>query len=80
MSTAALSFSLPFVGSRLYYEPVNKVAMKIQLVIIHNDMVVESLELEPGRYTIGRSKDNNIVVQHFSLAKIQGELLSLIHI
>jgi len=48
--------------------------MKIQLVVIHNDMVVETLDLEPGRYSVGRSKENNIVVQHFSLAKKQGEI------
>ena len=48
--------------------------MKLQLVIIHNGMVVDTLDLEPGRYTIGRSKENNIVVQHFSLKISHGTI------
>ena len=48
--------------------------MKLQLSIIHMDMVIETLELEPGSYTLGRSQDNNIVVQHFSLHRKHGEI------
>ena len=38
-------------------------------------MVIETLSLEPGEYNIGRSQDNNIVVQHFSLNLVQGKIL-----
>ena len=48
--------------------------MKLNLAIIHLDMVIETLSLEPGEYTIGRSSDNNIVVQHFSLEPVQGKI------
>ena len=48
--------------------------MKLNLVIIHMDMVMDALELEPGEYTIGRGKANNIVVQHFSLSREQGKI------
>ena len=48
--------------------------MKLKLAIIHLDMVVETLELEPGEYTLGRASHNNIVVQHFSLAPDHGKI------
>lgn len=48
--------------------------MKLNLAIIHLDMVVDTLELEPGEYSLGRSSKNNIVVQHFSLDPEQGEI------
>ncbi len=48
--------------------------MKLKLAIIHLDMVVETLELEPGEYSIGRGSHNNIVVQHFSLAPDHGKI------
>jgi hypothetical protein len=50
--------------------------MKLKLAIIHLDMVIETLELEPGEYTLGRSSRNNIVVQHFSLAPEHGKIFS----
>lgn len=48
--------------------------MKLKLAIIHLDMVVDTLELEPGEYTLGRGSHNNIVVQHFSLDPEQGRI------
>ncbi len=48
--------------------------MKLKLAILHLDMVVETLELEPGEYTLGRASQNNIVVQHFSLAPNHGKI------
>ena len=48
--------------------------MKLHLAIIHMDMVVETLELEPGFYTLGRSQESNIVVRHFSLHGNHGEV------
>ncbi len=50
--------------------------MKLNLAIVHLDMVVEILALEPGEYTLGRSSENNIVVQHFSLEPKQGLVFS----
>ncbi len=49
-------------------------SMNLKLAIIHLDMVVETLDLEPGEYTLGRSSSNNIVVQHFSLDPEHGKL------
>lgn len=48
--------------------------MDLNLVIIHLDMVVDTLHLEPGDYTLGRSSKNNIVVQHFSLHPEHGRI------
>ena len=48
--------------------------MKLKLAIIHLDMVVKTIELEPGEYTVGRSSENNIVVQHFSLEPQHGKI------
>ncbi len=48
--------------------------MKLNLVIIHLDMVIDTLHLDEGEYTIGRSSQNNIVVQHFSLEPAQGRI------
>ncbi len=48
--------------------------MKLNLAIIHLDMVIETLSLEPGEYTIGRSSQSNIVVQHFSLEPEHGKI------
>ena len=48
--------------------------MTLRLAIIHMDMVIETLPLEPGEYSLGRSKDCNIVVQHFSLHRQQGKI------
>ena len=48
--------------------------MKLKLAIVHMDLVVETLELEPGEYSLGRSSENNIVVQHFSLEPHQGRI------
>ena len=48
--------------------------MKLLLAIIHRDMVIDTLELEPGSYKLGRSQENNIVVQHFSLQRHHGEV------
>jgi S1-C subfamily serine protease len=50
--------------------------MKLNLAIIHLDMVIDTLELEEGEYTIGRSSQNNIVVQHFSLEPVHGKIYS----
>ncbi len=48
--------------------------MKLKLAIIHLDLVVETLELEPGDYTLGRASHNNIVVRHFSLDPEHGRI------
>ncbi len=48
--------------------------MTLKLAIVHLDMVVKTLELEPGEYSLGRSSENNIVVQHFSLEPQHGTL------
>lgn len=48
--------------------------MDLNLVIIHLDMVVDTLHLEPGDYSLGRSSKNNIVVQHFSLYPEHGRI------
>ena len=48
--------------------------MNLKLVVIHMDMVVETLNLKPGDYHLGRSSTNNIVVQHFSLRPNQGRI------
>ncbi len=48
--------------------------MLLKLAIIHMDMVIETLELEEGEYSLGRSSKNNIVVQHFSLDTEHGKI------
>ncbi len=48
--------------------------MHLKLAIIHSDMVIDTLELEEGEYSLGRSSKNNIVVQHFSLSPEQGKI------
>jgi S1-C subfamily serine protease len=48
--------------------------VQLKLAIIHMGMVVETLELEPGEYSLGRGSHNNIVVQHFSLEPEHGRI------
>lgn len=48
--------------------------MQLKLAIIHLDMVIDTLTLEEGEYSLGRSSKNNIVVQHFSLEPDQGKV------
>ncbi len=48
--------------------------MNLKLAVIHMDMVVETFNLEPGDYYLGRSSTNDIVVQHFSIRPKQGRI------
>jgi hypothetical protein len=48
--------------------------MKLEIAIIHLDMVIDTLELEEGEYSLGRSSENNIVAQHFSLHPKHGKI------
>ena len=59
------------VGLLGHSQPKRQV-MKLKLAIIHLDLVLETLELEPGTYNLGRSKENNIVVPHLSLKPKEG--------
>ena len=49
--------------------------MTLNLAIIHLDLVIEQLELEPGEYSLGRSSDNNIVIQHLSIQPNHGKVV-----
>ena len=49
--------------------------MNLKLAILHMDMVVGTLDLKPGEYSLGRADANDIPVRHLSLHQRQGKIL-----
>jgi S1-C subfamily serine protease len=50
--------------------------MKLKLVIRFKNLVVETLELEPGTYEIGRALDCDIHINHSSIHRRHGKLIA----
>ena len=48
--------------------------MNLRLVVIYMDMVVQTMDLEPRDYSLGRSGTNDIIIPHLSLNPRQGRI------